>query len=256
MPELPDLQVFSRNLTKKLAGQRLDKLVITKKAKFSSSAAIKKLVEKKKLVKVYREGKELRFEFEGKRILGLHLMLRGKLYWLEEGKEHKSTLAEFHFGDTGLVLTDPQRMARITAQPEPSKAPDALSKEITTAFLKKHLQSKAIIKNVLLDQHIIRGIGNAYADEILWKAHISPFSIAAKLPPSAVGALAKAIKSVLKNAEKQVSKAAPGIIGGEIRDFLAIHNARNKKSPTGKAIKWKENGGRKTYYTSEQQLYN
>lgn len=256
MPELPDLQVFSRNLTKVLAGQRLEKMVIAKNAKFTSSAgSIKKALEKKKLVKVYREGKELRFEFEGDQVLGMHLMLRGKLYWFKDKNTHNSTLAEFYFEDTGLAFTDPQRMARITLQPAPAKAPDALSKEINTKFLQEHLQSKASIKNVLLDQHIIRGIGNAYADEILWKARISPFSIAAKIPAKAVRSLAAAIKSVLKNAEKQVSKAVPGIIGGEVRDFLSIHNAQNKKSPTGKAIKWKATGGRKTYYTSEQQLY-
>jgi formamidopyrimidine-DNA glycosylase len=256
MPELPDLQVFAKNLTKQLAGQRLKKLVISKNAKFFSAAThIKKLLEKKKLVKVYREGKELRFAFEGKHILGMHLMLRGKLYWAEDNNTHKSTLAEFYFGDAGLILTDPQRMANITLQPPPAKAPDALSKEINSRFLKAHLQSRATIKNILLDQHIIRGIGNAYADEILWKARISPFSIAAKIPAAAITSLAKAIPSVLKNAEKQVNKAAPGIIGGEVRDFLVIHNARNKKSPAGKPIKWKAAGGRKTYYTAEQKLY-
>jgi formamidopyrimidine-DNA glycosylase len=112
-----------------------------------------------------------------------------------------------------------------------------------------------MIKSLLLDQHIIRGIGNAYADEILWQARISPFSISNKIPAPRVKALAAAVKQVLKHAVRQIRQTAPGIIGGEQRDFLQIHNARAKKSPYGAPILVKPIGGRKTYYTREQQLY-
>src|SRR5205085_1546075 len=116
----------------------------------------------------------------------------------------------------------------IALDPEESDVPDALSPKANTAFWTNVLQTRATIKNVLLDQKIVRGIGNAYADEILWTARISPFSIANKLPVSAIRALSSATKKVLKHAIKQIAKKEPGIIGGEVRDFLVVHNAHNK----------------------------
>jgi formamidopyrimidine-DNA glycosylase len=257
MPELPDLQVFSRNLTKQLAGKTLEKINVSTGAKINvPKAKLKKELEGQKLARVYREGKELRFAFKNNAILGVHLMLRGKLFWFEEKNPHKHTLLEMIFSNPGyaLALTDFQRKATVTLNPSPSDVPDALSKEVNLSFWKDQLQSRATIKNLLLDQHIIRGIGNAYADEILWDAGISPFSVSNKLPAAKVKSLAASVKKVLTKAEKQIAKADPDIIGGEIRDFLLIHNADKKKSPGGATIK-KTEGARKTYYTDEQKLF-
>ena len=256
MPELPDLQVFSQNLNKKLAGKKLMQLVIRERSKLKQSvAAIRKAVEGSKVKKVYREGKEIHFAFNNGNILGLHMMLRGELHYFEGKNEHRFTILEMHFsGKTGLVLTDYQRNANVTLNPLVRESPDALSKKVNASFLKKLLSRKAAIKNVLLDQDLIRGIGNAYADEILWKAGISPFSISEKIPSQQISKLAKAIKFVLNGATKKIAKAEPDIIGGEIRDFLDIHNSKKTHSPTGSKIMVKS-GGRKTYYTSEQKLY-
>jgi formamidopyrimidine-DNA glycosylase len=256
MPELPDLQVFSVNLKKEVAGKKL-LIINVKKAKLSVPASrLKKTLEGQKLLDVGRHGKELLFHFSNGSTLGVHLMLRGKLAWFEDGESPKHTLAELIFqGDKNLAITDFQRKARITLNPAQSEAPDALSKSVNEKFLKEKLQSKATIKNLLLDQHVIRGIGNAYADEILWDAKISPFSVSKTIPSREITKLSRSITKVLKNAGKQINKAAPGIIGGEVRDFLLIHNPHKKKSPTGGLIKKKEVGGRKTYYTEEQKLY-
>lgn len=257
MPELPDLQVFSSNLHKKLAGKMLKKISIVNEKKLKSPAsAFKKNLEKHKLKKVERVGKELHFEFDNDAVLGLHLMLRGQLHLFEGKNDHKYTIIELLFDDdTGLAMADFQGQATPTLNPEERDAPDALSDTVNYKFLKEQLQSKAGIKNILLDQHVIRGIGNAYADEILWDAGISPFSIANKIPDNKIKALAKSIKSVLKNAEKQIRKADPGIISGEIRSFLDIHNSKKKESPTGGQIKQATVGSRKTYYTEEQELF-
>lgn len=259
MPELPDLQVFSHNLTKQLAGKTVKKINVLNGTRLNvPKAKLKKELEGQKLVKVDREGKELRFVFKNKTVLGMHLMLRGKLFWFEDKNPHRHTLLEIIFTgkgkELGLALTDFQRKASITLDPLASDAPDALAREVTPSFWKVQLQSRATIKNLLLDQHVIRGIGNAYADEILWDAGISPFSVSNKLPPAKVKALASSVKRVLAKAEKQIHKADPGIIGGEIRDFLLIHNSKKKKSPSGATIK-KTEGARKTYYTAEQELF-
>jgi formamidopyrimidine-DNA glycosylase len=254
MPELPDLEVFSHNLTKQLKGVALDKIVITTRAKTNVPKTKFQVLKGQKIKAVYREGKELRFGFT-KDILGLHLMLHGKLYWQEDAPE-KNTLLTLAFRNGSILgLTDFQGQARISLNPEASDVPDALDKTVTLAFWKDALQTKAVIKNVLLDQHVVRGIGNAYADEILWAAKISPFSIAGKIPLPAIRKLAAAVKKVLNNGIKQVKKMQPDIIGGEVRGFLGVHNAKKAESPTGKKILQKTAGGRKTYYTEEQELF-
>jgi formamidopyrimidine-DNA glycosylase len=255
MPELPDLEVFSRNLEKKLKGKKLEKLTITRGARTTVPASrIIKTLTGQRVKKIYREGKELRFAFE-KNLLGIHLMLRGKLFWFDAKNPHKHTLVEFYFEkDTGLAMTDYQRKAQLSLDPGEPDAPDALSSKLNLGYMRKILEKKAIVKNLLTDQQLIRGIGNAYADEILWKARISPFSISNKIPPVQVKILANSIKTVLKKAQEQIAKSEPGIIGGEVRHFMAVHNAKRKRSPKGALIKTSETA-RKTYYTNEQVLY-
>ena len=102
---------------------------------------------------------------------------------------------------------------------------------------------------------MIRGIGNAYADEILWHARISPLSICNKIPDAKIKQLVRAIPSVLKNAEKQIRKINPDTISGEERSFLKIHNSKKKKSPTGALIRQAKINSRVTYYTQEQQFF-
>jgi formamidopyrimidine-DNA glycosylase len=258
MPELPDLQAFSKNLTKLIAGKKVAQVRIpyTKKLKKPAKEFSKKL-EGRKVKSVVREGKELYFKFDSGDILALHLMLRGQLYFFEEEHDKKYAIIEVHFADkTGLVMTDFQGQATPTLNPDEHDGVDALSENVDYKFLKNKFEgSKASIKNLLLDQHFIRGIGNAYADEILWRARIHPLSIAGKIPGPQIKKLAKEIKKTLVEAEKKILKSNPDIISGEIRDFMEIHNAKKKESPTGEKIKIVVKGGRKTYFTDEQQLF-
>lgn len=257
MPELPDLEVIGSNLHHTLKGKKLEKLRVhhAKNIKVTE-AELKKALTGHSLEKVYREGKELRFRFGGEQVLGVHLMLHGAFRFFDHGHEPAHTLVAFDFGEkTQLALTDFQGLANISLNPEEPEAPDALSSHVTPAFLKAQFASKkTAVKKRLTDQHVLRGIGNAYADEILWEAGISPFSVCAKIPDKAIHALAKAIPKVLRDAEKQIRAAQPGIIAGEVRDFLKIHHPRKEKSPDGERILHQKKGGT-TYYTESQELY-
>src|SRR6476469_1879535 len=158
MPELPDLNVFSKNLDKELAGKKLKKINVKNKSKLKTPVSkLKKEIEGSKLKKVYREGKELHFEFSNGNILGLHLMLHGNLHWFEEKNENKNTIIEFHFDDKkGLALTDYQKAANATLNPVVKDSPDALSKDVDYKFLKEKFSKKRTnIKTFLLDQNII-----------------------------------------------------------------------------------------------------
>lgn len=258
MPELPDLQAFSYNLDKKLTGKTLKQVSVLNAKKLNvTHKELQEKLEGQKLDKIYREGKELYFKFSKGDILALHLMLHGKLFLFDKKHENKYSIIELHFDDgVGLVLTDFQGIANPTLNPDEKDAPDALAANGGVDYLTARLQkTKTNIKTVLLDQKIIRGIGNAYADEILWHAGISPFSISNKIPEAKVKELVSSIHTVLKDAEKSILKASPDIISGEIRDFMHIHNSKKTHSPKGGAIIVKE-GSRKTYYTEEQELFD
>ncbi len=257
MPELPDLQAFSHNLTKRLKGKTLKVITVTESKKLNvSEKELKEALEGRELEKIERAGKELHARFKGGHSLGLHLMLHGGLWLYKDGDdEPKFKIITLKFDDGArLSLTDFQKAAAPTLDPKQSEVPDAL--DVTAEYLSaKFAKTKTPVKTVLMDQKVLRGIGNAYADEILWDAKISPFSPSNKLPANVVKKLAESIISVLKNAEKEILKADPGIISGEVRDFLIVHQPRKKSTPQGKAIQQAEVGSRKTYYTDEQQLF-
>ncbi|UOE52084.1 Fpg/Nei family DNA glycosylase [Mucilaginibacter sp. SMC90] len=255
MPELPDLQAFSHNLQKKLAGKTIKKIDVHNAKKLNvSTNELNEILSGQTLEKVYREGKELHIRFSKGDVLGLHLMLHGKLFLFDIKNENKYAIIELHFDDnSGLALTDFQGIATPTLNPEKKDVPDAL--EADAGYLKKRLaKTKTNIKTVLLDQKILRGIGNAYADEILWHARISPFSVSNKIPEAKLNDLVEAIKTVLEDAEKSILKSNPDIINGEVRDFMLIHNSKKKQSPAGAAIIIND-ASRKTYYTDEQELF-
>lgn len=256
MPELPDLQVFSHNLSKRLVGQKVEKIHAVNSTKLKTpESKLQQALVGATLLSVEREGKELHLRFDNGNVLAVHLMLRGEMFFFHTRNENRFTIVEVLFHDgTGLAITDRMRQAAVTLNPQPATAPDAMDLDFTT--LKQIFRgSKKTIKKVLTDQKIIRGIGNAYADEILWQARISPFSLCDKIPDAAIKKLASAIPSVFEKAEKSILKSNPDIIGGEIRDFLLIHHPGKTHSPTNCKIRVSEDGGRKTYYTEEQVLH-
>jgi len=257
MPELPDIEVFSRNLKKLYFGKKLTRIkVVNNKNIPDSQKELSKILEGQKLKDVYRSGKEMRFLFSNGAIIGLHLMLTGDLIQFEGKNERKSTKVEFYFEDgKHLALTDRFKNAFIKINPEDKEGVDALDPKLNFKFLKKALDRKAAIKNILLDQHVIRGIGNAYSDEILWQTRISPFSKANAIPDEKIKELAKTIKKVLINATKKIDENYPGLIHGEIRDFLDIHTRKRQTSPTGAKIQIAARGMLRTYYTEEQVVY-
>jgi len=257
MPELPDLQNFAANLHSIFTGKKLLTVEVVKAKNLKDTEAdLKKNLEGQVLKKVYRDGKELRFLFSNNILLGMHLMLHGELHIYNRVNEQKHTIIQLDFDNgKGLALTDWQARANIKLNPINKAGVDALSNGITHHFLTEKLKRKKKIKDLLKEQDVIRGIGNAYADEILWHARISPFSIASALPERKIKDLAKAVKTVLQNAIKQINKSHPGIISGEVRHFLVIHNSKLKESPTGSAIKVEKKGSGTTYYTDEQELF-
>jgi formamidopyrimidine-DNA glycosylase len=257
MPEIPDIEVFTRNLNKIFAGKKLLKIKIVNGQKLKDNAgAYTKALNGKTLKKIYRSGKEMRFEFSGGTLLGLHLMLTGDIFTFDKTNDHHSAIAEFYFEDgTGMVLTDRMRNANIKLDPVDKLGVDALSPQLNFKYLKEAFKRKTTIKKLMTDQDVIRGIGNSYSDEILWRAGISPYSIAAAIPDDKIRMLVPIIKNTLKKETEQIYKKYKDKINVEVKEFLQIHTKVKTKSPTGFPIIIDQKGMMKTYYTKEQILY-
>src|ERR1700761_6656929 len=191
MPELPDLQAFSHNLSKRLKGKTLKEITLTESKKLNvSEKELKNTLEGHELEKIVRAGKELHAHFKGGHSLGLHLMLHGGLSLYKDGDEEpKFRIITLKFDDgNNLSLTDFQKAATPTLDPKENDVPDAL--EATAKYLAEKLaKTKTPVKTVLMDQKVLRGIGNAYADEILYDAKLSPFSASNKIPSDKVTVL-------------------------------------------------------------------
>ena len=258
MPELPDIQVFCRNLKTLLAGKQVAKVVVVNGKKLKDKPAeLSKALQGQKILDVYRSGKEIRIQFSKSVVLGIHLILTGDLHFEQGKNERKSTIVEIHFKDGSLlVLTDRMKNAHVKLSPVDKRGIDALDKGFNFKKLKEIVASrKTAIKNILVDQDLIRGIGNSYSDEALWQARISPFSKANAIPDEKLKELVTAIKKVLKAATEKIYKAYPGKINSEVKDFLKIHTRKKPESPTGAPILTAERGMLKTFYTDEQVLY-
>jgi formamidopyrimidine-DNA glycosylase len=256
MPEIPDLNVFRTNLYKKLLGKTLSKInvLITRRLK-EPETLLQETLEGQTLIGIERTGKELHFAFQNGHTLGIHLMLHGTMYWYEHKNENKFTIAELLFADgTGLAITDWQKAVILTLDPAPSQVPDAM--EMPAGYLNTALKGISHpVKTVLTEGKVIRGIGNAYVDEILYEAKISPFSLANKIPNDKIAVLTKAIVSVLTSAENHIRHNFPDTITEKERDFLQVHRPKQTLTLAGEDILKAEINKRKTYYTAAQQLF-
>lgn len=257
MPEIPDLTVFADNLHRRLSGKRVSAAEGHGGNRLNvPPEELRAAVTGNVLEKVERSGKEVEFAFsDGARLL-VHLMLAGRFVITDTPDRLRDRVLTIRFEDgQSLVVTDPKGLAKAALNPKPSAAPDAL--DVGADYLRRKAAEKprTLAKAFLIDQAILRGIGNAYADEILWEAKISPKAAMGRIPGEIMEELADAMRKVLTEAVEKIRAANPDIIGGEIRDFLLVHNPDRTQSPTGHPILREKIASKTTYFTEEQVLY-
>lgn len=257
MPELPDLQVIAQNLDKIYSNKRLLNIKLADKAKMNvEPEEFNQLLVGKKVSNISRFGKEIKILFENDHTLSLHLMREGKFF--KTDKDIKNIILKLEFEeDRILVMSDFMGQAKVSLDSKVSDVPDPFSEQFTEEYLKQRLAGKkrTAIKAFLINQDNILGIGNAYADEILWETRLSPATKCGDIPDSIVDVLYKNINAVLETAVNKIKEIEPNILSGEIRSFMNVHNKDKKLSPTGYEILTDKVGGKITYFTEEQILY-
>jgi len=156
-----------------------------------------------------------------------------------------------------LIVADPQGWATTELDPDDAEVPDALSKELTFSIFDIAISNygRKPIKSLLLDQGVLRGIGNAYADEILFAAKVAPASTCSAIPADARRTIYQSIRRVLEESTLELKKRHPDIVGGEFREFLKVHRKDLEVTHEGETIKKEKIASKSSYFTDSQTLY-
>jgi len=260
MPELPDLHLFAKNLRGLVLHKPITQAEANPTKVSVTPAVFRDALLGKAIEAIDRNGKELYFTLTGGQVFSVHLMLHGKyayLSWDKVLKTQNKVIALRFEDDQALVVADYSGMCKATLNPPRPAVPDALSEAFTFEYFEKTIRKHAGkgVKGFLINQQAIRGIGNAYADEILWKADISPKSVAGKIPQEDVRGLYDAIGWVLRDAIEQLERICPDAISGEERSFLRVHHPKKERTDEGEPILREEIDKKQTYYTKKQRLF-
>src|ERR1043165_5879004 len=203
MPELPDLTAYIDSLERRVLGRRLLALRIASPFLLRTAVPPIATVEGRKVTGLRRVGKRIVFEFEGGLFLVLHLMIAGRLQW--PAKKGRNTLAIFEFEDGTLSLTEAGTKRRASlhlVQGEAAlKAMDPGGVEVLDSsfrdFESRLKSENHTLKRALTDPRFFAGIGNAYSDEILHRAKLSPIALTRDMNEEQVRALYEATRDVL-----------------------------------------------------------
>ena len=207
MPELPDITVYIEALEQRIQGTPLKRVSVASPFLLRTAAPPLASVEGRKVVDLRRLGKRICIGVEGDLWLVLHLMIAGRLHWYaDRARALKARgLATFEFSSGVLTLTEAGTQKRASlhvVQGEEGLARlDPGGIEVFTAteatFAEALRARNHTLKRALTDPRILSGIGNAYSDEILFTAQLSPFTLTQKLTDEEIARLFTAIKSSL-----------------------------------------------------------
>ncbi|WP_033159716.1 DNA-formamidopyrimidine glycosylase [Mycoplasmoides alvi] len=274
MPELPEVQTVINELSKCILNKKILNIIILNKKiiKNSNQNEFKKYLIGEKFLNISRLGKYIIFHFTNDKILVSHLRMEGKYYFDKKNDiyDTKHVLIRFIFDKEELRYHDTRRFGTLNIY---KKNDYLLSKELSKIaldpldskfnanyLLNKIKNSKKFIKTTLLDQTKVSGIGNIYADEILFASNLHPMTLAKNLNLSKVKLIVKNAKKILLWAIKcnGTTIASYKFKKGHIGSFqlhLKVHTKTNKPcSKCNTIIQKIKVNGRGTYYCPKCQV--
>ncbi len=236
MPELPDIVVYIERLDARVRGQTLDKLRLASPFLVRSFDPPIRQAEGRVVAGFRRLGKRIVFELEGDLLLVLHLMIAGRLRWRDRGAPvpKKLGLAAFDFPNGTLLLTEASSQKRASLHLVRGEAGLAAHDrggaeplEIDLAGFSAALtRENHTLKRALTDPRLLSGIGNAYSDEILHRARLSPVLRTAQLDDERIASLFAATQSTLRDwtarLRAEVGDGFPEKVTA-FRDGMAVH---------------------------------
>lgn len=270
MPELPEVELVAQSLNTLVASRRIvaAELLRERLAPFDSPHSFADKLKNSKINFVHRRGKHVLFDLDSNRTLITHLRMSGRFLLLTPERElPKHTHAVLYFEDDMRLAFQDQRhfgLMKIVETPDlyeakelKSLAPEPLSDAFTTVYLRGVLsKSKKNLKEILLDQTKVCGLGNIYVSESLFLARINPQISANQLSAKKTAALFEKIREVLSEsiAHGSTMNVDPENIdgsyyGGTYEDHWRVYDQEKKPCMICKSeIKRIVQGGRSTYF--------
>lgn len=244
MPELPDITVYIEALERRILGERLEGVRLTNPFLLRTVDPPIAEASGKTVRALRRIGKRIAIGLDDELWLVIHLMIAGRLHWKGKGANPpgKRGLAAFDFAGGTLILTEAGTKRRASLHcvrgEEGLTALDPGGLEIfdidQAAFGAALTARNHTLKRALTDPHLFSGIGNAYSDEILHRARLSPVAMTQKLDPDETGRLFKATKDTLAH-WVELLRADTGDGFPEkvtaFRDEMAVHGRYGKPCP-------------------------
>ena len=244
MPELPDVANYVEALTARIVGRKLKRVLVRGPFLLRSTSPPVEAVQGKTVLQVRRIGKRIAIGLEEDLWLVLHLMIAGRLHWRDSAPKlsARGPLALFEFDSGTLTLTEAGTQHRaalyVLAGEDALQSLDAGGLEVLQASLPNFaavLQSaNHTLKRALTDPRLFSGIGNAYSDEILHRAGLSPVALTQKLPPDAVERLYHAARESLIEWTDRLRQQARGAFPEKVtafREDMAVHGKYGKACP-------------------------
>jgi formamidopyrimidine-DNA glycosylase len=245
VPELPDVTIYLEALQPRVVGQTLERVRIGNPFLVRTIDPPISAIEGQPITRLRRLGKRIVFEFEGDLYLVIHLMIAGRLRWRERGFAipGKVGLAAFDFPTGTLLFTEAgskrQASVHIVRGEEDLAAHDRGGLEVLEAdlpaFAGRLLAENHTLKRALTDPHIFSGIGNAYSDEILHAAQLSPMKLTSSLRDEEVQRLYEATHRTLRHWIELLRANAKGEFPEKVTAFhegMAVHGRYGKPCPT------------------------
>ncbi len=268
MPELPEVETIKRSLEESVTNTTVQKVdvYLPKIIKEPSATEFVELLRGKTITSISRRGKYLLIQLSGDLVMVVHFRMTGKFIYCRPGekipKHTHLTIAldnerELRYVDTRKFgrfhLVEGDHLGQISGLN--SLGIEPLDERLTRDYLKKHLKfRRAKIKPLLLNQRLIAGIGNIYADEILHAARIHPERLACTLNARETANLYLSIKRIIREGIKYNGTSIRDYVDsngrlGKFQNYLSVYNREGKQcAKCGSTITRKKIAGRSTYF--------
>jgi formamidopyrimidine-DNA glycosylase len=262
LPELPEVETIRGQLAPRLEGRVLARVEILdpRLTRPHDLFEVAEELEGDRVAAVERRGKYLVVRLESGLALLVHLRMTGAFHW--KPTTHERAVLELDDGarlayrdvrrfGTWLVLERPDVEPYLAAR----NGPEPLGSRFTSAWLAGQLgRRRAPLKAVLLDQRVVAGLGNIYADEALWRARLSPLRPASGVSPDEIARLTRAIRAALRTGiERQGSTlrdySQPDGTSGSMQDEFRVYGRDGLRCPRCRSTISKTRvGGRGTWF--------
>lgn len=244
MPELPDIVVYVEALESRVLGQKLERVRLASPFLLRTAATPIQAIEGKAVCSLRRLGKRIAIGLEDGTWLVLHLMIAGRLHWRERGAKltPRKALAAFDFPNGSLILTEAGSRKRaslhIARGEEELRALDPGGLEVLESdlgsFAARLTSENHTLKRALTDPRLFSGIGNAYSDEILHRAALSPAALTQRLSGDEIECLYAATVQTLEEWTESLRRETRGGFPEKVtafREGMAVHGKFGKPCP-------------------------